>query len=183
MRLLTHWFSPKELATKMAIWNASHTLGGSAIVILCGFLLHRYGNWRLCFFVPSIIALAVAGLLLVYLRDTPESVGLPEIEGTHMPGLTEAGDGQTQAQFKAFLWSRVFSNKYIWYVSAANFFVYTIRFAVFDWGTTLLKESKGIEILNSSLMIAAFEIAGLFGMLITGWLTDHAAAGGPRRSV
>jgi phosphoglycerate transporter family protein len=176
-RLLTHWFSPKELATKMAIWNASHTLGGSAIVILCGFLLHRYGNWRLCFFVPSIIALAVAGLLLVYLRDTPESVGLPEIEGTHMPGLTEAGDGQTQAQFKAFLWSRVFSNKYIWYVSAANFFVYTIRFAVFDWGTTLLKESKGIEILNSSLMIAAFEIAGLFGMLITGWLTDHVCGG------
>ena len=26
-RLLTHWFSPKELATKMALWNASHTLG------------------------------------------------------------------------------------------------------------------------------------------------------------
>jgi len=176
-RLLTHWFAPKELATKMSIWNASHTLGGSAIVILCGFLLHRYGNWRLCFFIPSIFALAIAGLLLLYLRDTPESVGLPEIEGTHTPGLSEAGDGQTPAQFKTFLWEKVFSNKYIWYVSAANFFVYTIRFAVFDWGTTLLKEAKGIEILHSSLMIAAFELAGLAGMLITGWLTDRVCGG------
>ena len=37
-RLLTHWFSPKELATKMSIWNMSHSLGGGTIVILCGFL-------------------------------------------------------------------------------------------------------------------------------------------------
>src|SRR5262249_52784527 len=27
-RLLTHWFAPKQLATKMALWNASHALGG-----------------------------------------------------------------------------------------------------------------------------------------------------------
>src|ERR1043166_4795480 len=25
-RLLSHWFAPKELARKMAIWNASHTI-------------------------------------------------------------------------------------------------------------------------------------------------------------
>ena len=26
-RLLTHWFSPRELATKMSIWNTSHSIG------------------------------------------------------------------------------------------------------------------------------------------------------------
>lgn len=176
-RLLTHWFSPKELATKMALWNASHTLGGSAIVILCGFLLDRYGNWRICFFVPSVIALIVAVFLLRYLRDTPESVGLPEIEGTHLAGSLETSPQEPAANFRRFLWERVFSNQYIWLVSAGNFFVYTIRFAVFDWGTTLLKEAKGIEILHSSLMIAGFEIAGLAGMLITGWLTDRVCRG------
>ena len=31
-------------------------------------------------------------------------------------------------------------------VSAANFFVYTLRFAVFDWGTTILKETKHVEV-------------------------------------
>src|SRR4051812_14708904 len=28
-RLLTHWFSPRELATKMSIWNMSHGLGAA----------------------------------------------------------------------------------------------------------------------------------------------------------
>ena len=26
-RLITHWVPPKELATKMSIWNASHSIG------------------------------------------------------------------------------------------------------------------------------------------------------------
>ncbi|MGA2233647.1 MAG: MFS transporter, partial [Tepidisphaeraceae bacterium] len=43
-RLLTHWFSPRELATKMSFWNMSHSLGGGAIVILCGYLLDATGN-------------------------------------------------------------------------------------------------------------------------------------------
>src|SRR5262249_50713487 len=108
-RLLTHWFAPRELATKMSFWNASHSLGGGAIVVLCGYLVQHFDSWRVCFFVPSLIALTLSALLLTYLRDTPESVGLPEIEGTHVPGGDTAED--TPAQFKQFLWNRVFSNK------------------------------------------------------------------------
>ncbi len=170
-RLLTHWFSPKELATKMSLWNASHTLGGATIVVLCGYLVHHYGSWRVCFFIPSAIAAGMAGLLLLNLRDTPESVGLPEIEGTHMPGGDSADE--SAAEFRRFLRRQVFSNKYIWLVSAANFFVYTIRFAVFDWGPTVLKEAKGIRLVNAGWMVAGFEVAGLAGMLVTGYLTDR----------
>jgi len=174
-RLLTHWFSPKELATKMSFWNMSHSLGGGAIVILCGFLVDWYDTWRVCFFVPAAIALVMSVFLWNYLRDTPESVGLPEVEGSHMPGGDTAGE--PLGQFKRFLWERVFSNKYIWLVSIANFFVYTIRFAVFDWGPTVLKEAKGVELHNAGLMIAAFEVAGMLGMLTTGYLTDRLFGG------
>lgn len=170
-RLLTHWFSPKELATKMSLWNASHTLGGGTIVVLCGYLVQHYGSWRVCFFIPSAIAAGMAGLLLLNLRDTPESVGLPEVEGTHVPGGDSADE--SAAEFRQFLHRQVFSNKYIWLVSAANFFVYTIRFAVFDWGPTVLKEAKGIQLVGAGWMVAGFEVAGLAGMLVTGFLTDR----------
>ena len=170
-RLLTHWFSPKELATKMSFWNASHSLGGGAIVILCGYLVKHYGTWRVCFFVPSLIAIAMAALLLIYLRDTPASVGLPEIEGTHVPGGDTADE--SPAQFRDFLRRQVFRNKFIWIVSIANFFVYTIRFAVFDWGPTVLKEAKGVNLVGASWMVAGFEVAGLAGMISTGYLTDR----------
>jgi OPA family glycerol-3-phosphate transporter-like MFS transporter/OPA family sugar phosphate sensor protein UhpC-like MFS transporter len=174
-RLLTHWFSPKELATKMSLWNISHSLGGGLIVVLCGFLVDHYDNWRICFFVPSVIALIMSLLLWTFLRDTPESVGLPEISGSHVPGGDTASE--SPAEFKHFLYRQVFSNKYIWLVSAANFFVYTIRFAVFDWGPTVLHQAKGIQLHNAGLMVAGFEVAGMCGMLVTGYLTDRIFAG------
>jgi len=164
-RLLTHWFAPKELASKMAIWNASHSLGAGAIVILCGYLVTHFGNWRICFFVPAAIALVMSVLLLANLRDTPESVGLPELPGTHVANAS--------TDYAALLWRQVFSDPYIWVVSAANFFVYTVRYGVLDWGPTMLKEAKGIDLSHAGWMIAAFEAAGLAGMLATGWLTDR----------
>lgn len=172
-RLLTHWFEPKELATKMSIWNASHSLGGGTIVVLCGFLLNFFPNqWRLCFFVPAGIAIATAVLMLRYLRDTPASVGLPEVRGTG-----PANPPKEAAAFKHFLRTNVFSNKFIWYASAGNFFVYTIRFAIFDWGPTLLSETKGVTLLHATWMQFSFEVAGLGGMLATGWLTDRVFRG------
>lgn len=182
-RLLSHWFSPRELATKMSFWNASHSIGSAGILILCGFLLawtkrdsNDLGNWRVCFFVPAAIAMLVALALLKWLRDTPESVGLPEVEGTHVAAESEEFN-QSPAEFRSFLWRRVFSDKFIWIVSAANFFVYILRYAVFDWATTMLKEVKGVEIGDAAWMLACFEFAGLAGMILTGWLTDRVFRG------
>ena len=182
-RLLSHWFPRRTLATKMAVWNSSHALGGAAIVVLCGYLIAWTDSWRLCFFIPSAIAIAVAVLLFVNLRDTPESVGLPDVEALGGPASTQRTVTQltntpplnpdSAEHFGDFILRRVFSNPYIWLASAANFFVYTIRFAIFDWGPTLLQQSKGIEIRNAVWMVASFEFAGLAGILLTGWLTDR----------
>jgi phosphoglycerate transporter family protein len=175
-RLLTHWFSPRELATKMSIWNTSHSLGAGAVVILCGYLVDHYHNWRLCFFVPAAIATIAAVLLLIFLRDTPASVGLPEVEGTRDRGAGVAGE-EPPVAFQRFLREKVFANPYIWIIAAANFFVYTIRYAVLDWGPTLLKETKGVTLAHAGWMVAAFEIAGVVGMLAAGWITDRVFGG------
>ena len=168
-RLLTHWFPPKELATKMSLWNTSHTIGYASILILCGWLV-KY-SWRLCFFVPSVIAVVMAILLLINLRDAPESVGLPEVEGTG------EANSESDESFREILWQKVFSNPHIWIFSIANFFVYTLRYSVADWGPTALKEFKHLDVMYGAWMTAGFEVAGLFGILLSGWLTDRVFAG------
>ena len=164
-RLMSNWFSPKQLATKFSLWNMSHPLGGGLIVIICGYLVGI--NWRFCFFVPAALALACALFLWFVLPDTPPSVGLPEVEGT---GVTNR---ESSREFRAFIYEHVFRNKYIWIVSFANFFVYIIRYAVLDWGPTLLTQSKHIKISHAGWMVAGFEFFGLIGALIGGWLTDR----------
>ncbi|HSS22013.1 MAG TPA: MFS transporter [Pyrinomonadaceae bacterium] len=168
-RLLTNWFSPKQLATKMSIWNMSHPVGGGLILIACGYLVGI--DWRLCFLIPAVVALACAVLLWFTLPDTPPSVGLPELEGTREPAPSQS-TSEANAKFRAFVFRQVFCNKYIWLVSLANFFVYIIRYAVLDWGPTLLTQSKHIKIEHAGWMVGGFEFCGLFGAIIGGWLTD-----------
>jgi sugar phosphate permease len=158
-RLMTHWFPPKVLATKMAIWNSSHSVGASLVVVLCGYLVQR--DWRYCFYVPAGLALAGAVALVFLLRDTPESMGLPPVGGTE--------DAPAQGQF----WRLVFCNKYIWLLSFANFFVYVVRYGILDWGPTFLKQARHVDIAKASWMVAAFEVSGILGMLSSGWLTDR----------
>jgi OPA family glycerol-3-phosphate transporter-like MFS transporter/OPA family sugar phosphate sensor protein UhpC-like MFS transporter len=169
-RLMTHWFPPRKLATKMSLWNISHSIGAGLIVILCGYLVIH--SWRLCFFVPAAMALLSSVFLWFKLADTPPSVGLPELEGTQARNPEELAD-----DFKQILFRHVFSNKYIWLISLANFSVYTVRYAVLDWGPTLLTQAKHVELAHAGWMVAAFELAGLVGMLSCGWLTDRVFGG------
>jgi OPA family glycerol-3-phosphate transporter-like MFS transporter/OPA family sugar phosphate sensor protein UhpC-like MFS transporter len=163
-RLLTHWFPPKKLATKMSIWNTSHSIGAGLIAVLATQLVVH--NWRLCFIVPACIALVCVVFIWRTLPDTPPSVGLPEVEGT------QDRSPEGQESFSVTVMQKVFSNPYIWIVSIANFFVYILRYAIFDWGPSLLTEVKHIHITHAGWMLFAFEFSGLLGALLAGWMTD-----------
>jgi len=180
-RLMANWFPPKQFATKFSIWNISHNVGSIGVVLLCGFLVSGIlfaANWRLCFFVPAAIAIVVTILLWFMLPDTPPSVGLPEFEGTHV----DLPEKKSREDFKAFVFQQVFCNKYIWMLSMANFFVYTIRYAVFNWGPTMLLEAKHIQIMHAAGMIAGFEALGAVGALLGGWSTDRFLGGRAARA-
>lgn len=180
-RLIANWFPPKELATKFSIWNSSHNIGSILIILLCGFLVSgKYfpANWRLCFFVPAAMALVAAVVLWFKLADTPPSVGLPEAaSGEEAVKAPETGE-----EFKAFVRKKVFGNGYTWLLASANFFVYAIRYAVFDWSAVMLKGAKNIEVLHASWMVAGFEVFGLIGALLGGWITDRFLGGRAARA-
>lgn len=170
-RLMTHWFPPQVLASRMAVWNTSHSIGACLILVLCGYLASA--SWRLCFFVPAAMALAGSVVLWKYLRDTPPSVGLPEVEGTEAATPMDTG----RAAHHAFLRSAVFRNPWIWILAIANFFVYIVRYGILDWGPTMLSEVKGYKLSHAGWTVAAFELAGVAGTLAAGWITDRLFGG------
>jgi phosphoglycerate transporter family protein len=171
-RLLTHWFSPREIGTKWALWNSSQQIGAAIILILGTFLIEHYG-WRYTFFVPAIICFVLGIFLINRLRDTPQSLGLPPIEEHH--GLVKPSDAveeEERLSMREILFERVMKNKLVWYVSLANFFVYIVRMSVFNWAPTFLKEFKGSSIALAGWQTATYDIAGIFGGIIAGMLSD-----------
>ncbi len=166
-RLMTHWIPPRELATKMSVWNTSHSIGAGLVVVLCGYLV--VFGWRWALFGPAIIALLGSVFIWMTLPDTPRSVGLPELTETELGKSNNTG---SPAEFKAFVRKHVFGNPYIWIFAFANFFVYAMRYAILDWGPTVLHQFKGFDLKKAALMTGAFELSGIAGMLLMGWLTD-----------
>ncbi|MBP3774263.1 MAG: MFS transporter [Bacteroidaceae bacterium] len=167
-RILCHWVHPKQLATKMSVWNTSHSIGAFVALVLCGYIV-SFG-WRWCFYIPAIIAMLGVVFIFFVLRDTPTSVGLPEIAVGKMTDEVERK--KTNKEFRAILMKRVFKNPFIWILSIANFFIYTVRFAFLDWGPTMFQQWLNVTPSQSGWMAGGFEIFGLLGMLLSGWACD-----------
>jgi len=112
-RLMTHWFPPDKLATKMSIWNTSHSIGAWVAVVFCGYAV-SFG-WRWCFYAPAILCTGAAVMLWFALRDTPSSVGLPEIVRISAPPITKRSCAatstatRTSGGFRSLIFSSTFS--------------------------------------------------------------------------
>ena len=167
--LLAHWIPPKELATKTAIWNTSHSAGAAIVSVICGYIIATTGDWRYCFWLPAAIAATGVAFVIITLRDTPKSVGLPELENTK----TELDDNDSSEAFRAFLRKKVFRNPIIWVLAVTDLFVYVVRFAILDWGPTVLQDrAVPLSPELAGWTLAIFEIAGCAGMLCAGWVSD-----------
>ena len=184
VKLLSHWVPPSRLATKLMVWNASHSIGAGLVSVLCGYIMSMgaigekgvgVGMWRWCFWAPAIVVAVGWLVLFLFLPGTPAEEGLPEIPGTERA----AGDQSSQSSRSSM--QLVYRNPAIWLVAVSCFMVYWLRFAILDWGPMLLNEAKGVSLAGGGWTVAAFEIAGILGALSSGWVTDRFAGGrGPR---
>lgn len=203
-RLMVHWVPPKELATKMSIWNMSHSVGAAIVSVVCGAIIgtmgmnfaadpavisrvagnlgrdaadpvvvqaaSHMGAWQWCFWIPALIGLAGVLFIIITLRDTPSSVGLPELPDTK----TELDNDDTGKGYRKFVMDKVFKNPIVWVIATTAMMLYIVRFAVLDWGPKFLQQ--GEQQLSPQLAgwtVGIFEIAGCLGMLAAGWITDR----------
>jgi OPA family glycerol-3-phosphate transporter-like MFS transporter/OPA family sugar phosphate sensor protein UhpC-like MFS transporter len=167
-KMLTHWIHPRELATKMSIWNTSHSFGAVMALGLCSLLFALGFGWRWCFYVPAALAGAVCVFCFFKVKDSPREAGLPELEIENAASDADASRLTVRDRMRL-----VFCNRVIWLVALANFFVYIVRFGFLDWGPTFLKQYKGIPVSKGGLMIIAFELAAVIGTIFSGWITDR----------
>lgn len=163
--LMVSWVPPHELATKMSIWNTSHSVGAFIAAIICGYLT----SWQLCFWVPACIALVGVFFIIATLRDTPSSVGLPELP--KVEGELDEQQGKDPKAWRKFLLHKVFLNPVIWILALTDLFVYVVRFAILDWGPSMLQE-MGLSAALSGWTVAIFEVAGCLGMIFAGFVSD-----------
>ena len=172
-RVVVHWFSLQERGTKMSIWNVAHNVGGGLMAPIAIAGLTVFGTWQGKLFFPAIIALFVAFITYLLVRDTPQSCGLPPIEkykDSYTKGYNESHEKELST--RQILLDYVLVNKLIWYIAFANAFIYLVRYGVLDWAPTYLKEAKGFTLNETGWAYFLYEWAGIPGTLLCGWLSD-----------
>jgi len=181
-KLIAFWVPPKELATKMSVWNTSHSIGGGLVAKICGVIMglgaigaanQGVGMWKWCFWSMAILGFLGLLLMLVWLPGTPKDEGLPDLPGTEEK--VENGEGAVESGGRASSSAlrMVFLNPVIWMLGLVNFTINAVRALVADWGPTMLQEAKGLDPSETGTVIMLFEFAGIAGMLFAGWATDR----------
>ena len=127
------------------------------------------GAWQWAFWIPALIALVGAVGLFALLRDTPKSVGLPELESSK---TSLDNDDNDPVARRAYVKKMVYNNPIVWALAIANFFVYVVRFSVLDWGPKFLTEACSMSFEEAAVAVGAFEIMAIVGTLVAGWVTD-----------
>jgi OPA family glycerol-3-phosphate transporter-like MFS transporter len=171
-RSLGHWYSIRERGTKFAFWNVAQNVGGGLTGIIVAKSTMMLG-WRSAFYVPGILAILCAVYLIVRLRDTPQSVGLPPIEEyrNDYPAVEKA-DSEKELGTRDLLVNYILKNPYIWLFACANFFVYIARYGMLDWGPYYLQEVKHASLVEGGASTAALEFSAVFSTILMGWLSD-----------
>lgn len=170
-RSLGHWYSVGERGTVFAFWNLAVNVGGGLTGLIAAYSTAWFG-WRSAFYVPGILAVLCAIYLLLRLRDTPQSVGLPPIEEYRNDYPAGGRDREEELSTRDLLVNFVLKNKYVWLFAAANFFVYIARYSMLDWGPTYLKEVKRASLEEGGFSTAIFEVGGMLSTVLMGWLSD-----------
>ena len=186
-RVMTHWFSIKERGTWMSFWNCAHNVGGALVGPMAVYGAMWFGSWFYgantdyyfligTYAFPAAVAVLVAVLAYLMIRDTPQSCGLQSIEEWSGHAAKNYSKADEKALSVSEIFKTVLSNKLLWYIAFANAFVYMVRYGCLDWAPTILKE-QGVDLKEAGWAYFAYEVAAIPGTIFCGWLSDKVFQG------
>ncbi|XP_028838114.1 glucose-6-phosphate exchanger SLC37A4b [Denticeps clupeoides] len=170
-KVLRKWFEPSQFGTWWAILSSSMNLAGGLGPLVTTILLQYYG-WRTIFAMSGIICVAIGVLCVMFVKNEPSEVGLPNIEpGAKKDKGAKEGASNNESTLKEFLLS-----PYLWVLSLGYLVVFGVKIACTDWGQLFLIQEKGQSVLMGSSYMSALEVGGLLGSLAAGYFSDKAVA-------
>ncbi len=168
--LLAAWTQRAERGLVMSVWGTCYVLGAVAARALAAFLLGHLGlSWS--FFGTSLIT----GLFwLAFLRFAHES---PGHLGLHLPDEPEVASAASSPVApithvtidRQRLLQRAFA------IGVLYFCFKFVRYALDSWSALLLHHHFRLAATMAGYLSTAFDLAGLFGVLGAGWLSDRFA--------
>jgi MFS family permease len=167
-RSLSRWMLPSERGYAQGVTHAGSRLGAALTPPLVVALMAWYG-WRAPFLIFGVLGVGWAAVWYLWYRDTPgehKSVNEAELE------LIHSATGARSRTTRSVPWAAILRCRTLWYLSAM-YACYGYCLSVYlDWFPTYLKDGRGFNLKQMGMYAALPLLAGTFGDLAGGWLSD-----------
>ncbi len=175
---LSRWFTDRERGTFYGLWSSSHNIGEAITFIVTAVIVSSLG-WQWGFRGAGLMGLLGFAVIAVFMRDTPQSCGLPPVVSAAKDSADNEGKdgGKSIGEHQ----KEVLKNPAIWMLALASAFMYIARYAVNSWGIFFLEAEKGYTNLEASSIISISSVCGIIGTVASGWVSDRFFGG--RRNI
>lgn len=167
---LSRWYGNKERGSFYGFWSSSHNIGEALTFIATSAIVATFG-WQWGFKGAGLIGLVGFAIVALFMRDTPQSQGLPSIaeyKGDIAPETKSEESGKSVGELQKM----VLKNPAIWMLALASAFMYISRYAVNSWGIFYLEAEKGYTNLEASAIISISSVCGIIGTISSGFVSD-----------
>ena len=184
VRIMAHWFPAATRGRIMGLMGTSYQLGAAFSWFLALCIIQFYagrwgGDWRMVFLAPAVLFGGAGIVFLVFIRNTPQDVGLPPVQEDGGPATAAHAASPTTLGGNI---ARTLKNPYLWVVAATFFLLDVNRYGFVNWLPAYLDERQvsmgvigfGVRDVISRLI---HPLAGALGAIVAGWATDRFFAG------
>ena len=172
VQTMSNWFRVGRRGTMMGLISTCYQGGNVLAWLLAGYLVSEYG-WRTSFWVPGLLMLPMAAILLIGMRNRPEDAGLPHIrdDGEAEP---EPDSGAPVEEWTIMRILKVtLASKVLWILALSYFCFNAVRYAFMNWGIQYFNNFHHVDIKQSAFMSIAFPLIGSLGAISSGWVSDR----------
>ena len=168
--LVTRWFRRKR-AMALSVASTGLSLGGGVLTPLSILMVESLGFETAAPWIGSMFLVGVIPVAWIYLRESPESMGLhidgitPEIEDE----IVVAGTSSTEEDGVSFKEAR--SRRFFWGVSLAYIFLMAAQVGGIAHQYGLAREQ--LSEAETAIAVAILPIFSIIGRLIGGWIVDQ----------
>ena len=175
---LARWWPNRSRGTFYGIWSCYNNLGEAIAYVVTSVVMVTVGAawgadlaWRSGFWSAALFGFIGVALIAVFMRDSPQSEGLPSVaewEG-EVKGEAErktAGDVGRGQRLALTNWA-------VWMVALAGGFFAMSRYAIIDWGIFFLEVKKGYATETAAWIITLNSIVGAVSSGLSGIISDR----------
>lgn len=171
------FFTVRERGRVLGIWSSNYAFGGLAAPPFLGWWAYEvFDSWHAAFLAGAATLAVVLVLFLVFQRNTPQDVGLPDPNRAEEPKRTEEEPEAAVSpprQRALALYKEALRDRMVLTLGAAYFLLKPARYAILLWGPVIVsRRLPEVDKVGATLIPIAFGVAGVLAPIVIGWVSD-----------